>query len=153
MKAFPLSTFVVAFLVGLSGCDRASKDSNPPAKAASSNKPRITQSTLPMLPPITENKGTQEQQAPAPIEQLTPKVQGARTGVHGRAAIVAMHQLLEQWSPNGKRVVEVKAMLGAPSEEDAGKLVYRFDDGDQAYEWTLTVEGGTIKSLAKALHE
>ena len=44
-------------------------------------------------------------------------------------------------------------MLGAPSEEDAGKLVYRFDDGDQAYEWTLTIEGGTIKSLAKALRE
>lgn len=93
------------------------------------------------------------QQPLPPITELSPKVSGVRTGVHGGDAVVAMHQLLQQWNPVGKRVADVKSMLGTPSEENSTQLVYRFDDGDQAYEWTLSITNGAISSVTIALHE
>lgn len=35
-------------------------------------------------------------------------------------------------------------MLRAPIEEGAGKLLYHFDGGGLAYEWTLTLEDGIM---------
>lgn len=90
---------------------------------------------------------------PTPFEVICAKVQGSRVGDPGPAAIKAMHQLLAQRPPQGKSVAGVKCMMGAPAEEDAGKLLYRFDDGDQRYEWTLSLEKGMVKSVSLALYE
>jgi hypothetical protein len=92
-------------------------------------------------------------QTPETIEHLAEKVQGARVGSSGRAAIVAMHELLKKWSPVDRKTSDVKQMLGMPSEEDQAKLVYRFDDGDQSYEWTMRKDGDSIASMSKVLQE
>jgi hypothetical protein len=107
-----------------------------------------------VLPPTPQTTPMKPDVQPLPpIADLSPKVSGVRIGTHGRDAVVAMHQLLQQWSPVGRRVADVKAMLGTPSEESAARLVYRFDDGDQAYEWTLAMANGAITSVSKVLHE
>lgn len=64
-----------------------------------------------------------------------------------------MHELLSLWSPIGRKTDEVEQMLGEPSEENQAKLVYRFDDGDQLYEWTMQKANGTITALSKVLQE
>lgn len=146
--------FLVACVTAISGCgdsDTSRKDtttSPPPEKSMASPKPM----NLPLKPSLSLPQPTQTRRTET-VERLAEKVQGARVGSTGRAAIVAMHELLKQWSPIGKKTNDVKKMLGKPSEEDQAKLVYRFDDGDQTYEWTMKKEGNLISSLSIMLRE
>lgn len=151
MKFTRYNLFIALIFSGLVGCGK-SPDANEitrPSPQATESKQKAV--SLPPAPQPTPMK-TDEKPLP-PITDLSPKVSGTRTGTHGRDAVVAMHQLLQQWTPVGKRIAEVKSMLGTPSEENASQLVYRFDDGDQAYEWTLTVANGAITAVAKVLYE
>ena len=152
MTFIPFHLIVALIVFGLVGCGKSPETKQSDAPSAS--QPTIAKPkpvSLPSVPPPTPMKSDEP---PLPsITELSPKVSGVRTGDHGRDAVVAMHQLLQQWTPVGKPVTEVKSMLGTPSEENATQLVYRFDDGDQASEWTMPVANGAIASLSKVLHE
>lgn len=148
------SILLLACVAVMSGCGdsdapRKEGSSSPqPAKSVSSPKPIDIPS-----PPSPAPPQPMQIQTPETIDQLADKAQGARVGSSGRASIVAMHELLKQWSPVGRKTSDVKQMLGKPSEEDQAKLVYRFDDGDQGYEWTMKKDGDSIASMSKVLHE
>jgi hypothetical protein len=135
----------------LAGCGRPPEASE--AAKSSTQSPATKQhADIPATAAQQTPMKNDEQPLPT-VTELAPKVSGVRTGTQGRDAVVAMHQLLQQWTPVGKRVEDVKAILGTPSEESATQLVYRFDDEDQAYEWTLPLKNGSIASITKVLHE
>lgn len=152
-KTFIPYHLIVALIIGgLAGCGKEPETKQ--ADTSSASQPAMAKQKPVSLPTAPQPTPMKSDDPPLPpITELSPKVSGARTGDHGRDAVVAMHQLLQQWTPVGKPVTEVKSMLGTPSEETATQLVYRFDDGDQAYEWTMPVANGAIASMSKVLHE
>ena len=122
--------------------------SPPPAKSKANSKPIDTPLQPSLIPP--EPMQTQSR---ATIEHLAEKVRATRIGPNETIAIVAMHERLKQWSPVGRKTNEVEEIPGKPSEVDQDKLVYRFDDGDQAYEWTMEKANDSITSISIILHE
>src|SRR6478752_1918446 len=108
--------WLLACVTVMSGCrdsDSSRKEdstSQPPTKSVNSQKPANIPSE-----PSPEPPQKMQTQASEAIEHLAKKVQGERVGSNGRAAIVAMHELLKQWSPVGQTTSQVKQMLGKPS--------------------------------------
>jgi hypothetical protein len=94
-----------------------------------------------------------EEEYPESIRQLAALVQGTRGGPNVRTSIGAMHRLLHEWNPVGKEVSEVRKMFGEPTEEDSSKLLYRFDNRYQAYEWTMTKADEKVISVSLELRE
>ncbi|QIF05175.1 hypothetical protein [Roseimicrobium sp. ORNL1] len=147
----PSSLMVALVLGGSVVCDKSSEAHPNGNSVAEPNAPK--QESVESSQAQHSNQIKSNEQPLPPIAELSPKVKGGRKGTPDQGAVLAMYQLLKQWSPVGKQVDEVKAMLGEPSEVNNARLLYRFDDGDQAYEWTFTIGNGVVTSLTHELIE
>ena len=138
-------------LGGVISCGK-SPETSKSDKIAPQPTPVLQQESKPPPKQPLDQMKTSDPKLPL-IADLSAIVSGARIGKQGRDAVIAMHQLLQQWTPVGKGIADVESMLGKPSEENELQLVYRFDDGDQAYEWTLPIQKNVVISITKVLHE
>ena len=140
-----ITALIIICVVGCGKSSETKRDDTP-----SESQPVITAKQEPINPPF-HPKPTPvkpDEQPLIPHSGLSSKIKGRTSGAHGAPSIVAMRRLLQQWTPVGKSVSDVKSMLGSPTEENATQLLYLFDNGVSTYEWILVVTNGAITSIS-----
>ena len=132
-------------LVTSMGCSkRADPSPAAPKAAAPSESVMVDQSLNPLsLEPNLIIEGE------TPTQAVIKLVQGSRSGFGSHKTVIAMHELLKKWNPEGKGTEELIRVLGQPNETQAGSLIYKYHDFESRYELTFSINNGIVQSTAR----
>ena len=94
------------------------------------------------LPTMIARRRLSDSAAKAAFARLFP-----RFPVRDSRISIEFGCLVERWKPIGRSILEVREVMGQPSSEEPGRVIYHFDTGWSGISWVLLLTDDIVSGI------